>query len=100
MPPPPPADRLSPQWLDEPAVPAAGTKYNIAVAAFADAKAARRFARVLKSKGFGPLRISSENRDAGGRYRVVLLGLRSRQTAERAARDARRQLAELLPPSP
>jgi hypothetical protein len=93
---PPPRKRPSPRWLDEPAVETGDGRFKIALAALADREAAQYFARVLDAKGFGPVEISVGNGKGADPYRVLLLGLRSRETAERAARDARRELANLL----
>ncbi len=88
--PPPPHVPAGPRWLDESAAPAGPGRFNIAVAAFGEQEAAQRFARRLDQEGFGPLRVSPGAGGAAGTYRVVMLGLRTRQTAERAARDVRR----------
>ncbi len=96
--PPPPA---AIHWLDEPAVVATPGGYRIAVAALEDRRAAEDLGRGLAAHGFGPLEVRAGSKDEVGRFRVVLVGFRAPQTAQRAARDARRTFpSAAIPPTP
>ncbi len=90
FPPPPARPQASFHWLDEPAVAKGRRGFSIGLASFGEREAAHRLARRLEAMGFGPLEVTAAGAEGQGKYRAVLVGLRTQQTAERAARDARR----------
>ena len=76
------------RWIEEPAMRAAGG-FSIAVSALESRDEANALGRLLIGRGFGPLEIRPESGAEGETFRIVLVGFRTRQTAERAARDVR-----------